>query len=558
MIAGPNGSGKTTLTRWLRERDIDFGKYINPDDIADQLKGSYKQRTMEAQKIADQRREACIEAKESFTFETVMSHPSKIDILARAREAGFFVQLFFVGTDDPQTNIERVALRVAQGGHDVPEDKIATRWKRTMGQLSEAIRSSDQVFVFDNSAAGTVETIPRLVFRRSPTKGGHRPWSEHHPPVPNWVQQYVLTPLGIGFPNVYSDSTGTSIRQSIVSLPNFVNPVPVPESELHERVETEHSGGMQRFSQALFSAVDKAAQAYVRDGASPSLLTGFRDLDRVFGGLQSSDLVIIAAHPGVGKTTLATNIAYNVASAWQGKALPDGNVVTTKGGVVGFFSFEMSAEQIATRIISAKSGIPSDQIFNGGFTTDGFERIADIAKDIQKIPLYIDDTGGVSISQFITRAEQLKRQHGLDLLVIDTVQMLQRATERATGVSSARASTIIAGLKSLTKELGVPILAVSQLTKPKILRDRRPQLTDLDQSFEQNADVVLFIFREDYWLQMEEPTTGSYQHLQWQTDMGNAWGRAEIIIAKNRHGRTGTVQVQFDAATTLFSDLGIR
>jgi predicted ABC-type ATPase len=123
MIAGPNGSGKTTLTRWLRERGVDFGEYINPDDIAGSLTGSYEQRTREAQRIADQRRDACLEAKRSFSFETVMSHPSKIDILVRAREAGFFVQLFFVGTDDPQTNIERVELRVAQGGHDVPKDR---------------------------------------------------------------------------------------------------------------------------------------------------------------------------------------------------------------------------------------------------------------------------------------------------------------------------------------------------------------------------------------------------------------------------------------------------
>jgi predicted ABC-type ATPase len=161
IIAGPNGSGKTTLTQWLRSRSIELGEYINPDDIASELDGSCEERTAEAQIIADHRREACINAKRSFSFETVMSHPSKIDILRRAKEKGFFVQLFFVGTDDPQTNIERVALRVAQGGHDVPTDRIVARWLRTMMLLPEAVRSADRVAIFDNSAtfAGELDAL---------------------------------------------------------------------------------------------------------------------------------------------------------------------------------------------------------------------------------------------------------------------------------------------------------------------------------------------------------------------------------------------------------------
>ena len=157
IIAGPNGAGKTTLTDRLRQEGIDLGEYINPDDIAQGLEGSLAERSLRAQEIADKRREDCISAKRSFAFETVMSHPSKVEILVRAKEAGFFVQLFFVGTDDPKTNIDRVANRVAQGGHNVPTDKIVSRWERTMALLHEAIRAVDDALVFDNSLAGFID-----------------------------------------------------------------------------------------------------------------------------------------------------------------------------------------------------------------------------------------------------------------------------------------------------------------------------------------------------------------------------------------------------------------
>jgi predicted ABC-type ATPase len=202
MIAGPNGSGKTTISRILRENGVDFGEYVNPDEIADGLQGCYEERVRQAQLIADRKREACITARRSFSFETVMSHPSKIDILVRAKAAGFFVQLFFVGTDDPQTNIERVALRVAQGGHDVPADRIVSRWKRTMALLGDAIRASDRSFVFDNSAAGNVDVGPRLIFTLELGKDGRiEPRLRVNPP-PDWVRTYALDPLGISFPTI--------------------------------------------------------------------------------------------------------------------------------------------------------------------------------------------------------------------------------------------------------------------------------------------------------------------------------------------------------------------
>jgi len=200
MIAGPNGAGKTTLTRLLRERGLEFGEYINPDDIAREIGDpSY----MLVQKIADQRRDARIEARRSFSFETVMSHPSKIDVLVRAKAAGFFVQVYFVGTDDPQTNVERVALRVAQGGHDVPKDRIVARWKRTMELLQHAMAAADQTLVFDNSASGSVAAGPRLVFRWSyeyehDSRGeflSKRLVSQAFPPIPDWVRRYACNPV---------------------------------------------------------------------------------------------------------------------------------------------------------------------------------------------------------------------------------------------------------------------------------------------------------------------------------------------------------------------------
>jgi predicted ABC-type ATPase len=195
MVAGPNGAGKTTLVNLLRAQGIDLGEYINPDDIARELTGAYDARVRQAQGIADRRREGLIEKKISFSFETVMSHPSKVDILVRAKEAGFLVRLFFVGTDDPQTNIERVALRVAQGGHDVPEDKVVARWARTMELLSEAISSAHETFVFDNSVAELLQAGPRLVFHRSSSsrKGSWRDRS--FPPIPDWVRHYVVERL---------------------------------------------------------------------------------------------------------------------------------------------------------------------------------------------------------------------------------------------------------------------------------------------------------------------------------------------------------------------------
>jgi predicted ABC-type ATPase len=193
MVAGPNGAGKTTLTRWLRRHGVAFGEYINPDEIAEGLAGLNEDRVSEAQAIADGRRDACVEARRNFSFETVMSHPSKVDLLIRARAVGFFAQTFFVGTDDPRTNVERVALRVAQGGHDVPQDRIIARWKRTMELLHRAIDASDKTFIFDNSASVTPSTSvgPRLVMEIANPREGARKVARSIRSVPDWVRHYV-------------------------------------------------------------------------------------------------------------------------------------------------------------------------------------------------------------------------------------------------------------------------------------------------------------------------------------------------------------------------------
>ncbi len=331
------------------------------------------------------------------------------------------------------------------------------------------------------------------------------------------------------------------------------------ERRLYELAETgRYDGGFQRFAQALTTAVDMAAHAYQRDGQLSGLATGLRDLDRMMGGLQQSDLIILAGRPGMGKTALATNIAYNVARAWQGEVRPDGRIESTNGGIVGFFSLEMSAEQLATRIISEQTQIPSYRIRRGEIEPGDFDRIVETAREMETIPLYIDETGGLSIAQLAARARRLKRQRGLDLLVIDYIQLLQGSGRRAAEGRVQEVTEITTNLKALAKELNVPIIALSQLSRQVESRDdKRPQLSDLRESgsIEQDADVVIFVFREEYYLRNREPRAGTEEHFKWQAEMEAVHGKAEVIIGKQRHGPTGTVPLQFKADVTRFSDL---
>ena len=331
------------------------------------------------------------------------------------------------------------------------------------------------------------------------------------------------------------------------------------ERRLYEIAETGRYGsGFERFAQALTTAVDMAARAYQREGKLSGLATGLKDLDAKMGGLQSSDLIIVAGRPGMGKTALATNIAYNIAKAHRGETRPDGHIQTVDGGIVGFFSLEMSAEQLATRIIAERTGIASSTIRRGGITEADFETIKDVSIELQHLPFYVDETGGLSIAQLAARARRLKRQRGLDVLFIDYIQLLQGSQRKAAESRVQEVTEITTSLKALAKELNIPIVALSQLSRQVESRDdKRPQLSDLRESgsIEQDADVVLFVFREEYYLSNKEPRPGTEEHIKWQTEMALVHGKAEVIIGKQRHGPTGTVQLAFEAAVTRFEDL---
>ena len=331
------------------------------------------------------------------------------------------------------------------------------------------------------------------------------------------------------------------------------------ERKLYEIAESgRYEGGFQRFAQALTTAVDMAARAYQRDGRLSGLATGLHDLDSKMGGLQASDLVIVAGRPGMGKTALATNMAYNIARAWQGEVRADGHITTVNGGIVGFFSLEMSAEQLATRIIAEQTEISSSTIRRGGITESDFEKIKDISIELQHLPFYVDETGGLSVAQLAARARRLKRQRGLDVLFVDYIQLLQGSTRRAQEGRVQEVTEITTSLKALAKELNIPVVALSQLSRQVENRDdKRPQLSDLRESgsIEQDADVVLFVFREEYYLANKEPRPGTDEYAKWQADLAAVHGKAELFIGKQRHGPTWTFSVQFDANVTRFADL---
>ena len=331
------------------------------------------------------------------------------------------------------------------------------------------------------------------------------------------------------------------------------------ERGLYELAEIGRFGaGFQRFAQALTTAVEMAANAYLREGKLSGLATGLKDLDGKMGGLQPSDLIIVAGRPGMGKTALATNIAYNVAKAHRAEVQADGTMKSVNGGIVGFFSCEMSAEQLATRILAEQTSIASSTIRRGGITETDFEKIRDYSIELQSLPLYVDETGGLSISQLTARARRLKRQKGLDLIVVDYIQLLQGSGKRGNDNRVQEVTEITTSLKALAKELNVPIIALSQLSRQVESRDdKRPQLSDLRESgsIEQDADVVIFVYREEYYLANKEPRVGTPEYEKWQLDMSLVHGKAEVIIGKQRHGPTGMVELSFEGQFTRFSDL---
>jgi replicative DNA helicase len=330
------------------------------------------------------------------------------------------------------------------------------------------------------------------------------------------------------------------------------------EQRLYQLGEQGHTEqGFQSFLKAAKSAVDVANAAYQRDGGLAGISSGLRDMDAKLGGLHKSDLLILAGRPSMEKNSLATNIAFNIAKKYKKGTLPDGSVGSVEGGVVGFYSLEMSAEQLAARILSEASEVPSNQIRRGDLTEEEFRRFVQAAKTLETCPLYIDDTPALPISQLAARARRLKRTHGLDVLIVDYLQLVRPASAKDSRVNEV--SEITQGLKAIAKELEIPVIALSQLSRQVESReDKRPQLSDLRESgsIEQDADVVMFVFREEYYKEREKPGDHEADKMMaWQAEMEALHGKAEVVIGKQRHGPIGTVELSFEGRFTRFGDL---
>ncbi len=354
------------------------------------------------------------------------------------------------------------------------------------------------------------------------------------------------------------------LRRKLIALgEDIVNEAhtPVPDLTAHDQMEkveqqlfdlatTGHfDRGFYSFSEALTAALENAEVAFKNDSHVVGVTSGLTDIDKWLGGLHPSDLLILAGRPSMGKTALATNIAYNAALA---------HLKEKQGANVAFFSLEMSAEQLATRILSQETGVGSDRIRRGEISNDDFIKFTEVGRTLAQLPLYIDDTPALSLTGLRTRARRLMRQKNIGLIIIDYLQLLHVAGKGKVDGRVQEISEISRGLKALAKELNVPVLALSQLSRAVEQRDdKRPQLADLRESgsIEQDADVVLFIFREEYYEARKKPPEDTDKHVQWLQRMNQIYNKAEIIVAKHRHGPVGTVNLFFDSQFTKFGNL---
>lgn len=358
--------------------------------------------------------------------------------------------------------------------------------------------------------------------------------------------------------DVVNDAYGADLERSAIQH------IEEAEQRLYDIATTgEHDGGLRAFTDALTGAIAMAQAAFRREGRLAGLATGFHGLDLLLGGLHRSDLVVLAGRPSMGKTALATNVAFNVVKAYRRAAEGGG---AADGGVVGFFSLEMSAEQLASRILAEEAQLLSDKIRKGELNDAEFSRLVAASQNLQRAPFFIDDTPALTVSALRTRARRLKRQHGLDLVVVDYLQLLQGSRSARNENRVQEISEITRGLKTLAKELDVPVLALSQLSRAVEQReDKRPQLADLRESgtIEQDADAVMFIFREEYYLERAEPTRRAdededrYQgrHAKWRENLSKVENMAELIVAKQRHGPTGKIELRFHQEVTKFDNL---
>ncbi len=342
---------------------------------------------------------------------------------------------------------------------------------------------------------------------------------------------------------LYEASSNTEITTS------GENMIQNAEKSLFDLAERGHfNQSFMKFENALKQTIEMARSAYQNDEGIVGVPTGLTDLDSRLGGMHKQDLIIIAGRPSMGKTALATNIAFHAAK----------NIEKKKSkSTVAFFSLEMSSEQLSTRILSEQSKIRSNDIRRGKVSEKEFEQFIETSKNIFELPLYIDETPAITIAAISNRSRRIKRLFGLELIVVDYIQLM-KSFGRKEYNRVQEISEITQGLKALAKELDVPVLALSQLSRAVEQRDdKKPQLADLRESgsIEQDADVVMFVYRESYYLERKEPTLGSIEHAEWQQKMNEISSLAEIIISKQRHGPTGNVRVEFEAMYTKFKDL---
>ena len=302
-----------------------------------------------------------------------------------------------------------------------------------------------------------------------------------------------------------------------------------------------------KFDEAMKKTIEMASAAYKNEEGIVGVPTGLRDLDDRLGGLHQSDLIIIAGRPSMGKTALATNIAFNAAQKLQ---------ESERKSSVAFFSLEMSSEQLSTRILAEQSRIKSNDIRRGKISDEQFDKFIETSKNITELPLYIDETPAISIAAMSNRARRIKRLFGLDMIIVDYIQLMRGSINNKDG-RVQEISEITQGLKAIAKELSVPVVALSQLSRAVEQRDlKKPQLADLRESgsIEQDADVVMFVYREAYYLERQEPRPATVEHAEWQAKMNEVSNLAEIIIGKQRHGPTGNVMLEFEAMFTKFKD----
>ncbi len=357
-------------------------------------------------------------------------------------------------------------------------------------------------------------------------------------------EMYVKRELIFIAENISTDS------QDEKALRSGENIIETAEQSLYQLAERgSFSQSYLKFNKALDQTINMATEAIKNDQGIVGVPTGLTDLDEKLGGLHKSDLVIIAGRPSMGKTALATNIAFNAAKKIQDNG---------EKSAVAFFSLEMSSEQLSTRILSEQTKIQSNDIRRGKATEEQLNKYIEMSRNIYDLPLYIDETPAITISSLSNRARRMKRLFGLNLIVVDYIQLIRSSLSKKNEGRVQEISEITQGLKALAKELKVPVLALSQLSRAVEQRDEKiPQLSDLRESgsIEQDADVVLFVYREEYYLEKKQPKIGSIEYAEWQSKMSEINGLADIIIGKQRHGPTGNIKVEFEGMFTRFKDL---